>query len=601
MTDNAPPPPATPGDRCGGAGVLIKHGGSFLPDCPGCEDCAPATPTALTEAEIEECARVVWDAVRRHRKIGLSWRGFDQLPDSPGVGKDVIRRAVREVLDGKQPSEWELDEHPIITVAVLATAAAIRQRKQPATPGELSAATMDALNADLAAMGELRDTEPSTPVCDGCDGDGVVYHAECSVPGCDHEEPCPLCSGEPATPGEPWNCGCPSLPCAHFPRGYEPASKYMDEASAIVAARIARNHPFAPGTVLGHRQAWLREAIACAIEGKPAPPFVEPATPGGEVALQCNGKPPSTPCRRPVEFVITGVRGGPPAYRCLDCYVASVRERNEAWAEAHREREVSRGLRAEFDRLSRALAASEEARKAAEQSLETVRSQRDYHASRADHLLALSNAFADVAHEDDVTDLVSACGEASFGADGEAWKLRHATAIKLHEAWQDERSQRQLAEQDAERWHRLFDEGATLTAAIEADRDRLRAELATARERLGQGRLFEVQGAIVAQQPRTFLWHVTRQADEGHCEALCHDGKWVRFNPRRGPDADCAYQEADAAFAALATRGSTETPIHRHRCPTCPPSISYSCEPGGRWTCDGCGRDVDTRQPASTP
>lgn len=298
----------------------------------------------------------------------------------------------------------------------------------------------------------------------------------------------------------------------------------------------------------------------------------EPTTPGGEVAgCVC------VVCTLPIaDGVMRGMGdGGGQRFAHDACY----------W-------------RSEADRLSRALAASEEARKAAEQSLETVRGQRDYHASRADHLLALSNAFADVAHEDDVTDLVSACGEASFGADGEAWKLRHATAIKLHEAWQDERSQRQQAEQDAERWHRLFDEGATLTAALEADRDRLaaelesmtesrdgwkmeaeqmyalivkgedpgypraslangavyaydrlRAELATARERLGKATRFRPAtgfGIYLAEKG----WIVYRPGND----ELTATGEWVNEDEGSGEQ----FPTADAAFAALATRGGTK-------------------------------------------
>ncbi len=293
----------------------------------------PATPAPLTEAERMELGRAFYDAVEGEG----DWNGA-------GVDHDWWANvAVKVAYDRLTAFDGSATER-----AVLATAAAIRQRKQPATPGELSAATMDALSADLAAIGELSDTEPATPVCDGCDGDGVVYHAECSIPGCDHEEPCPLCSGEPATPTAE-DCDCPSLPCVHRPRGSELASEYMDEASAIVAARIARSHPFAPGTVLGHRQAWLREAIARAIEGKPVPAFVEPATPGGEVADaatgaevlpcgECNGiGTVNTPSYVGVCHHCEGRKAC--RYQCKDCRIAGLR---------------------------RALTASEEARKAAE-------------------------------------------------------------------------------------------------------------------------------------------------------------------------------------------------------------------------------------------
>ncbi len=49
--------------------------------------------------------------------------------------------------------------------------------------------------------------------------------------------------------------------------------KLAEEAFAVAAA-IARSQEFAPGTVVGSRQAWLRESIARRIEGAEPEVFV---------------------------------------------------------------------------------------------------------------------------------------------------------------------------------------------------------------------------------------------------------------------------------------------------------------------------------------
>lgn len=99
---------------------------------------------------------------------------------------------------------------------------------------------------------------------------------------------------------------------------------------------------------------------------------------------------------------------------------------------------------------------------------------------RIGRLEAERKAVADVASEGDVEDLLDALDNlAADPKDGETWGMRYQTASALHDAWQDERQRRGQAEQDAERWHRLFDEGAT---AIHAMQERLVA----ACERMGK-------------------------------------------------------------------------------------------------------------------
>lgn len=98
---------------------------------------------------------------------------------------------------------------------------------------------------------------------------------------------------------------------------------------------------------------------------------------------------------------------------------------------------------------------------------------------RIGRLEAERKAVADVASEGDVEDLLDALDNlAADPKDGETWGMRYQTASALHDAWQDERQRRGQAEQDAERWHRLFDEGATLMATVAAERDALAAEVA---------------------------------------------------------------------------------------------------------------------------
>ena len=167
------------------------------------------------------------------------------------------------------------------------------------------------------------------------------------------------------------------------------------------------------------------------------------------------------------------------------------------------------GLRAEFARLSRALAESEEARKAAERERDEER--------------AVTAAFDDGLK----------AGEEGKTSYDNPWafagsEYRRATgwiAGRNLWAWKHER------------------------IALEADRDRLRAELATARERLGKATRFRPAtgfGIYLAEKG----WIVYRPGND----ELTATGEWVNEDEGSGEQ----FPTADAAFAALATRGGTK-------------------------------------------
>lgn len=61
---------------------------------------------------------------------------------------------------------------------------------------------------------------------------------------------------------------------------------------------------------------------------------------------RCEGNPVATPCGGTVMYEIQILPLGTFTYRCANCWTKHVGQRNEAWKEAHREREVSRALRA---------------------------------------------------------------------------------------------------------------------------------------------------------------------------------------------------------------------------------------------------------------
>jgi len=131
-------------------------------------------------------------------------------------------------------------------------------------------------------------------------------------------------------------------------------------------------------------------------------------------------------------------------------------------------------------------------------ALANLRRIEDHHrflSQRIATLEAQRESVADVASEGDVEDLLDALDNLSADPkDGEVWGGRYQTAGALHDSWQDERRRRMQAEEDAERWHRLFDEGATLTAEKDA-------QLAAASDRYARAvaDADEVKGRLVAE------------------------------------------------------------------------------------------------------
>ncbi len=173
------------------------------------------------------------------------------------------------------------------------------------------------------------------------------------------------------------------------------------------------------------------EAIARAIEGKPVPAFVEPATPGGEVADaatgaevlpcgECNGiGTVNTPSYVGVCHHCEGRKAC--RYQCKDCRIAGLR---------------------------RALAASEEARKAAERD---------------------------------------ACGEAC------------ENAVAARDQYAEALTNAAAAVGCEEEWSNLHEHGDCILngiAALQADRDRLAVELVTAREELEKADLDSIDLAF---------------------------------------------------------------------------------------------------------
>jgi hypothetical protein len=62
-----------------------------------------------------------------------------------------------------------------------------RTRARLALEGSTGAALVEAIRAALDQL------QQSADACGFCDGDAVVHHEKCSIPDCDHEEPCPDC------------------------------------------------------------------------------------------------------------------------------------------------------------------------------------------------------------------------------------------------------------------------------------------------------------------------------------------------------------------------------------------------------------------------
>ena len=268
------------------------------------------------------------------------------------------------------------------------------------------------------------------------------------------------------------------------------------------------------------------------------------ATLRGELAALRQRKEPSTPA------CTCGGRG-----KCSFCHygdqrpatpggeVADVLRRID-WLYQHTPREcvhddVHRQVREGVDRLSRALAASEEARKAAERERDEER--------------AVTAAFDDGLK----------AGEEGKTSYDNPWafagsEYRRATgwiAGRNLWAWKHER------------------------IALEADRDRLRAELATARERLGKATRFRPAtgfGIYLAEKG----WIVYRPGND----ELTATGEWVNEDEGSGEQ----FPTADAAFAALATRGHGPA-FARHR-RLAPNQHGRGGLLAGRFLCHPCGR-----------
>jgi hypothetical protein len=62
-----------------------------------------------------------------------------------------------------------------------------RTRARLALEGSTGAALVEGIRAALDQL------QQSADACGFCDGDAVVHHEKCSIPDCDHEEPCPDC------------------------------------------------------------------------------------------------------------------------------------------------------------------------------------------------------------------------------------------------------------------------------------------------------------------------------------------------------------------------------------------------------------------------
>jgi hypothetical protein len=150
-------------------------------------------------------------------------------------------------------------------------------------------------------------------------------------------------------------------------------------------------------------------------------------------------------------------------------------------------------------RILRALLDEHKAPPMALVALANLRRIEDHHrflSQRIATLEAERESVADVASEGDVEDLLDALSTLASDTSGgwEEWQGRRRTAKALHDAWQDERHRRMQAEEDAERWHRLFDEGATLTAEKDT-------QLAAASDRYARAvaDADEVRGRLVAE------------------------------------------------------------------------------------------------------